>query len=159
MKQIGPKEGRTKNSDVNKSLELGLCEAFYEQPAQEGSFNEDYKNGVDCYVGGVKIQVKCNKDAKLYLEDIQCRNGKWYPGCVDSCNATYWLKASPKENDEILIQEYDVKELKELLRIHRKCVVESNTPTKEEFKLVKKYGGFGFYRENSNHLAKFFEIG
>lgn len=121
LKQIGSKVGRCKESDTNKEMELLIAKEFYgvENITPPKDRIEEY-HGIDLWVGDIPVQIKCNKDSKLVLEDNIYRNNEWLPGCIDTCEANTLLKVWPDREGIIAVKDYSVEILKRVLRASRK---------------------------------------
>lgn len=123
-KQIGKKEGKYKEEDGNKELEISLCKYCFptinNYVISAPIFQDIYEN-VDCLVGSIPVQVKCRKDSILTLEEEKIQDGVNKGSWVDRSKAELDLFVFEKSEENLLgyIIYYD-KALKKLLNICRK---------------------------------------
>lgn len=145
-KAIGRHTGRCTESDVDKELEMGLCDLFFQnagirstvEPAPE---DLDIKHDVDCIVNGYKVQVKCRRDGNLYIEDFKTRNNRKYPGWLDRSAAEIFLFVYPVAENVLGARIYMNNVLKDLLACMRK------DPTKTEVRTPYGLVNFVYHPE------------
>lgn len=144
--QAGDHLGRTSEKDVNKSLEESIARLYFPsaqkiEPPHDRI--EEYR-GIDLWVDGHSVQIKCNGSSKLVLEDAIQRNGEWLPGCIDNCDAEIFLHCWAVD-DIVYMEGFQTSFLKAVLNASRKF-----TETKEIDPILTYVGGPGRWCHNKS---------
>lgn len=154
---LGRKNGRTKESDINKDLEENLCRAFFSKDGviaevTSAPKDEDIRHDVDCYVNGHAVQVKCRRNDHLTLEDSKTRNLQKYPGWLDRSKAEYYLFVWPEYENHLMgryVIGSDLKHLLKILRDNRDGIEISET---EKTWVDENWGGLNNAVYHAEHL-------
>jgi hypothetical protein len=160
LKQTGAKSGAANDNDVDKQLEIDLCKYFYKTDnVKDVSKIQDFQ-GIDCLVNDtLTVQVKCHSDKAFIIEDKKLnRQNVWIPGNVDRCNAKIFLNVYPNEKGELVFEEFQTTEVKQVLEICRMFYRGFDIDwSPEKTKLLAKFGGTaGEYHLTKNKRAYIF---
>jgi len=149
LNQLNRHEGRCTDEDVDKELELKLCNIFFpNKTVREAEKSEDIEQDIDCWVDNIGVQVKCRKNNHLYLEDYKTRRTvediDWRGGWLDRSKADIFIFVYPVKDQQIGCRFYKGEDLKRLLRIYRanenkECISE------DDLTFIRQWGGLNAY--------------